>query len=123
MRNTILTIAVIAMIMVSCNSDRTKEFIPGTYVNSATGEYSTADDTLTIVPTDVDTYIIHRRTGFNRIAGGKQQEREYETEEWQAVYNGNSKTLTETRTGKRITFYPASGSLRVGTREYHKINP
>lgn len=123
MKITIILAAITAMLMVACNIDSTKSFIPGTYVNSATGEYSTADDTLTIVPTDVDTYIIHRRTGFNRIAGGKQQEREYETEEWQAVYNGNSKTLTETRTGKCITFYPASGSLRVGTREYHKINP
>lgn len=122
MKNTILTIAAIAMIMVSCTTDRTKEFIPGTYVNSATGEYSTADDTLAIEHAEGNSYLIHRRTGFNRLSNGKKGEREYETEEWQAVYDRNTKTLTETRTGKHITFYPASGSLRVGTREYHKSN-
>ncbi|WP_144043693.1 hypothetical protein [Sphingobacterium cellulitidis] len=122
MKTSIILIAVLAVITASCKSDRTKAFIPGTYVNSATGGYSTADDTLTIVPTDVDTYNIHRRTGYNRIREGKKGQREHETEQWQAVYDKATKTLIENRMGKHITFYPESNSLRVGTREYHKVN-
>ena len=123
MKKTSILIAVIAVMTASCNSDRIRAFIPGTYVNSATGEFSTADDTLTIVPTDVDTYNIHRRTGFNRICDGRAGKREHEAEEWQAVYDKATKTLSETRMGKRITFHPESNTLRVGTKEYHKINP
>lgn len=121
MKHVILLGAIAVLLATACTSDKTRPFIPGTYVNRAGGEYSVADDTLMIVPTDVDTYNIHRKTGFNLIRDGKFGRRKYETELWQAVYDRGTKSLTETRQGKIITFYPETGSLRVGTREYHKL--
>ncbi|GAA4131918.1 hypothetical protein GCM10022216_02440 [Sphingobacterium kyonggiense] len=114
--------AVAVLWMTACTTDKTRQFIPGTYVNSAGGEYSVADDTLVIEPAESNNYVIDRKTGFNIIRDGKKGKREYETEKWQAIYDEATRSLTETRLGKSITFYPSSNSLRVGTREYNKIN-
>lgn len=114
--------AIAVLFVTACTTDQTRAFIPGTYVNSAGGQYSVADDTLVIEPAGSNNYFIHRKTGFNIIRDGKQRKREYETEQWQAIYDNGTKSLTETRQGKVITFYPGSNSLRVETREYHKIN-
>lgn len=107
--------------LAGCLADKTREFIPGTYVNSAGGKYSLADDTLLIVPAESNNYLIERRTGFNRLADGKKGKREYEKESWNAIYDEGTKTLQETRLGKLITFYPDSAILKVGKRLYKKL--
>lgn len=106
----------------ACNNDKTRSFVPGTYLNSAGGEYSVADDTLFIEPAESNNYVIQRRTGFNVITDGKKGERQYETEQWNAIYDEGTKSLTETRKGKIITFFPESNTLKVGKREYQKID-
>lgn len=122
MKHLIMLCAIAVLLTTACTTDKTHSFIPGTYVNSAGGEYSVADDTLAIEPAESNNYRIHRRTGFNLIRDGKKGKRQYETEQWNASYDEGTKSMTETRQGKIITFYPESNSLRVGTREYHKIN-
>ena len=122
MKKLIHLMAVAILFAAACTSDKTRPFIPGTYVNSAGGEYSKADDTLVIEPAESNNYLIHRRTGFNLIRNGKTEKRQHETEEWKAVYDEATKTLTETARGKLITFYPDSAKLMVGKREYAKIN-
>jgi hypothetical protein len=122
MKASILLIAFVAMIMAACTSDKTRSFIPGTYVNSAGSEYSVADDTLFIEPSGSNNFLIHRKTGFNLIEEGKKGERQHETEQWNAVYDEGTKALTETRKGKIITFDPESKTLKVGKREYRKLD-
>lgn len=107
--------------MISCQSDQTREFMPGTYVNTAGGKYSLADDTLEILPAEGNSYLIERRTGFNRITDGVKGKREYEKESWNTVYDQNTRTLQETSSGKLLTFYPDSAYLKVGRRLYKKI--
>jgi len=104
----------------ACQRDKNRAFLPGTYTNSATGEYSTADDTLVVEHAENNNFLIHRHTGFNRIDNGKLGKREYEKEEWNTIYDEGTKTLMETRKGRLITLYPDSGYLKVGKRKYIK---
>ncbi|HMI01278.1 MAG TPA: hypothetical protein VK541_02280 [Pedobacter sp.] len=108
-------------VLFGCKDNDTRSFMPGTYVNHAEGTYAVADDTLVVEHAENNNYLIHRRTGFNRIENGKKGNREYETEEWNAVYDQKLKTLRETRRGKILTFYPKAGKLKVGNREYIKL--
>ncbi|MGH2622498.1 MAG: hypothetical protein ACRDE7_02440 [Sphingobacterium sp.] len=71
MKHNILLLAIVAVMMAACNSDKIRSFIPGTYVNSAGGEYSVADDTLVIESAESNNYNIHRKTGFNVITDSK----------------------------------------------------
>lgn len=121
MKNFILCAVVVAM-FTACKSDKVRTFIPGTYINNAGSEFSMANDTLVIEPSESNNFNIHRKTGFNVISNGKVGKREYETENWNAVYDEATKTLTETKKGKLITFYPDSMLLKVGKRTYQKLN-
>jgi spore germination protein YaaH len=96
--------------------------MPGNYVNSAGGEFSIASDTLKVELVEGNNYVIHRRTGYNLITDGKVGARKFEAEQWSCAYSIATKTLTELMKGKVITFYPDSGSLKVGRRVYQKIN-
>lgn len=123
MKVNIFFLTVCATIFVACNSDKSiHSFIPGTYVNQSEGEYSVANDTLVIEASESNNYIIHRKTGFRRITDGKPGRLENETEEWNALYDEGTKSLTETKKGKLITFYPEANKLLVGKREYKKLD-
>lgn len=106
--------------MTACERDRIRDSIPGTYVNSAGGEFSKADDTLEIEAAAGNQFLIHRRTGFNLIEYGKLGARQFQKEEWRAVYDESTKILTEAVKGKLISLYPDSGYLTVGKRKYQK---
>lgn len=118
---TVFSLALISLLF-ACNGTGNKSFMPGTYVNHAGGTYSIADDTLIIEHAGGNNYLIHRSTGFNLIRDGKKGKREFETEKWNAIYNTENGTLTETRKGKILSFYPDANKLMVGNREYEKIN-
>lgn len=120
MKKSIL-IVLLASILAACNADKTREFIPGTYVNSAGGEYSITHDSLVIEPSESNSFYIQRKTGFRIIRDGKLGKLEYETEQWNTLYDEATRSLTETRKGKLITFYPVSNKLMVGKREYKKL--
>ncbi len=107
--------------LAGCLVDKVKDFIPGTYVNSAGGEFSIASDTLVLELVEANNYLVHRRTGYHLIAEGKVGPREHETEEWSCVYDESKKTLLETRKGKIISFYPERNALQVGQRVYDKV--
>ncbi|MCY1523992.1 hypothetical protein D9M68_589070 [compost metagenome] len=121
MKNLIILCAVVVAIFTACESDNVRPFISGTYINIAGSEFSIANDTLVIEPSESNNFYIHRKTGFNLINDGKVGKREYETENWNAVYDEATKTLTETKKGKLITFYPDSAKLMVGKRAYQKL--
>jgi len=122
MKKILLVLAMASGLMAACNTDKIRSFIPGTYINNARSEYSIANDTLVIDPSESDSFVIHRKTGFDEVRDKKVGKREYETEQWNALYDPATQTLTETRKGKLITFYPKDSKLMVGKREYEKIN-
>lgn len=104
----------------ACQHDKEKAFLKGTYIKSTKGEFNIADDTLVVEPAENNNFLIHRRTGFNRINDGQLGKREYEKEEWDAIYDESTKTLTETRKGRLITIHPDSGYLKLGKGKYIK---
>ncbi len=122
MKNSMVFMVLGIACFLGCSQDKVRDFMPGIYVNSAGGEFSVASDTLEVELVEGRNYIIHRKTGFNMITDGKPGKREYETEEWKTIYNSESQSLTETRKGKLITFFPEMNSLSIGRRLYNKIN-
>ena len=124
MKTRIILLAILSFMMTACSTDKVKKFIPGTYINSASSEFSLVNDTLVIEQAEEESnnYLIHRKTGFKRIENGKLGKPEYETEEWITTYDENSKALNESAKGKLITFYPETNRLLIGKREYQKIN-
>ena len=56
------------------------------------------------------------------ISEGKIGKREYGTELWSCTYSPDTKTLTELKKGKLISFFPEKGALAAGRRLYKKIN-
>jgi hypothetical protein len=122
MKTTIILAMLSLSILIGCNSGTNKAFIEGTFVNHDGGSYSVADDTLVIEHANGNRYLVNRRTGFNLIRDGQKGKREYETEQWQAIYDEQNGTLTETKRGKVLSFQPDKGKLLIGSREYQKIN-
>lgn len=121
MKNYQLILAAVGLIqLIGCQTDHSRSFLPGTFINSAGGKFSKADDTLTIQAGEGNIFLIHRRTGFNLIENRKTGKRQYEREEWKALYNEGTKSLSEIKNGKCITIYPDSGYLLVGKRKYIK---
>lgn len=108
--------------LASCTQDKVRDFMPGTYVNSAGGEFSIASDTLKVELVEGNNYQILRYTGYNLISDGKLGSREFETEHWSCAYSTATKTLTELKKGKVISFFPEKEALAVGRRLYKKIN-
>lgn len=108
--------------LAGCTGDKVRDFMPGTYVNSAGGEFSIASDTLKIALVEGNNYVIHRSTGYNLITDGKVGPREREAEVWTCAYSTATKTLTELKKGKIISFFPEKEALSVGRRVYKKIN-
>lgn len=122
MKKQIILPALLAIVASACSSDKTKNSIAGTYVNSAKSEYSIANDTLIIEAAENNRFLIHRKTGIKLIRNGEVGKEQYEHEEWQAIYDEGSKTLTESKRGKKITPLPEANKLLVERREYKKIN-
>lgn len=107
--------------LAGCNTDKIRDFMPGTYVNSAGGEFSIASDTLKVELIQGNNYQLLRSTGYHLISDGKIGPREYETEHWRCAYNTSGKNLYELDKGKVISFYPEQRELSVGKRIYKKL--
>ena len=113
------------MIGMGCggSADNIKDFIPGTYVRVATGEYSKAWDTLCINNYDPSqgTYVIEQRTGYKRVMDGKVQPREHLRRKHIAVMDEQTHQLQNRKTGKYYTFSPERETVLAGSAEYVKI--
>jgi hypothetical protein len=105
----------------ACKSSLSSGGIAGTYVNDAQSEASIAHDTLIVEQGRDNTYLLHRKTGFQLIVNGKPGKHMYETEEWTAVLDPKTSVLTESRKGKVIAF-PDSHSMTVGKRLYQRLH-
>jgi len=116
----LIACVLLGLILTACNHQAAASFT-GTYVNSAQSEFSIADDTLVIEPGADEQVLIHRKTGYNVInEQGKLGRRQYETEEWKAVYDPQKRVLTETRKGLVISLQ--NGELLLENRRYRRTN-
>jgi len=104
----------------SCGN-RLEEYIPGTYVYSATGEYSIAHDTLLISAQPNGIYQILRSSGWQKIRDGKLLAPEYDSAYWLALFDKQKGILQEIDRGKILAFDPKAGTLNLGKRSYRKL--
>lgn len=113
--------AMLFMAFIGCKGSLSPAFT-GIYVNNAGSEASVASDTLIVEQENGNSYTIHRRTGFRLLDdNGKAGALQHESEEWKAVYDPKSEVLTESRSGKLVTFDTTNGTMTVSNRKYKKI--
>ncbi len=92
-----------AFVFMACNG--TTASFEGTYINHAASEFSIADDTLIVEKGQGQTYLIHRKTGYRILdERGRPGKLQTESEEWKAVYDACSNSMTENRKGRVIRF-------------------
>lgn len=95
----------------------------GTYVNHAASEFSIANDTLVVEQVKGLDYLIHRRTGYLLLDdAGRPGKRVLEKEEWKAVYDEGSGTMTENSKGRVISFDREKGVLKLENSRFQRIN-
>jgi len=118
-----LSILIIACEGVQKKTADIKSFIPGTYVRSFNGEYSSGHDTLFITQPDKDNnfYTIRHSGSFQRVIEKHVRPIEYKSELWTAIFNEESNMLLEQKKGKQVHFFPEKNSLLLGTGEFKKI--
>lgn len=117
-----LFMAIVALLLFACNGSIEKS-INGAYVNQASSEFSIANDTLIVTYKEDQNYLIHRKTGFLLIdEQGKHGKCQLESEEWNAVYDEGSQSMTENRKGRVISFDLDKGTLKLENSVYQRIN-
>ena len=101
-------------------NDRLPE-IDGTYVSHSEGEYSIADDTLVISAIDDKSYIITRKTGYQKLRDGKLLPKEQRDEKLTASYDKQNGQLQESKRGRLITLDKDNKVVRMEATDYKKL--
>ena len=118
-------IPIICLLLVACQHRVTdvKDFMPGTYTRFSKGQFSQAWDTLVIgvYEKDPGTYVIRRRTGYQRIRNGKMQRREYKKSQVFVILDEQGHQLQDLKTGVRYLFAQGKGTVLVGSAEYVQV--
>ena len=123
MKATIKMMVGAILLLAACQSkNQTQDFIPGTYVNSAKGEYAIANDTLLIQLINVNNYQIIRRTTYQAIRNGKLLPKHHKEQKLNAVWDSGKQELDETITGRIFHFDENKRLLLINQAVYHKIN-
>jgi hypothetical protein len=117
-------LAAIVLFMAACQSKttQTQNFLPGTYVNFAKGEYALANDTLVITLVNDNNYLITRKTTYQAIRDGKLLPKHHQVQQLNAVYDTQKQELDETNTGKIFRFNPEKRTLLINQAIYRKFN-
>jgi hypothetical protein len=110
--------------LAACNkqADKVQNFIPGTYINSAKGDYAQADDTLVITLIKDNTYLVTRNTTYQAIRDGKLLPKHRQVRRLNGLYDTQNRVLDETTNGRIFRFEPDKGLLKVNQATYKKIN-
>jgi len=112
------------VLLAACQSKnaQTQDFIPGTYVNAAKGEYAVANDTLIIKQGDGNNYHITRRTTYQAIRNGQLLPKHRKVESLNAVWDSGKQELDEQVTGRIFRFDAGKKLLLINQASYRKIN-
>jgi hypothetical protein len=117
-------IGFLVVLLVGCNqrANQIRGFIPGTYVKSASGEFSKARDTLVISLVSDNQYRIERHTAYRLIRNGKELPEMHHREVLSAAFDEQRQVLVETSKGRAFTFDVDKGLLVVnGKGVYGKL--
>ncbi|MNJ87485.1 hypothetical protein D3C87_50050 [compost metagenome] len=118
----LVTLLLTALLLSTGCSNSTTD-LNGTYINHAASEFSIADDTLVVEHVEGLDYLIHRRTAYFLLDdAGKSGKRILEKEEWKAVFDEGSGTMTENRKGRVISFDVDKGELKLENSRFQRIN-
>ena len=117
------------LLLSACNNifqktNPVKLSLQGTYINQSAGRYSIAFDTLVISKEyeEGNSFLIDRKVSFQKIRHGVLQSREYHQEHWLTIYDDKTKVLTETKSGKVLSYNPDKQKLYLNNSVYKKIN-
>jgi major membrane immunogen (membrane-anchored lipoprotein) len=124
MKATIKMMIAALLLLAACQSknSQTQNFIPGTYVNAAKGEYAIANDTLVIKQADGDNYQITRRTTYQAIRDGKLLAKHSKVQNLNAVCDSGKQELDELITGRVFRFDADKKQLLINQAVYRKLN-
>jgi hypothetical protein len=126
MKPTISIAIGVALIVASCGQAVLREmpnFLPGIYVSQSENEFCRIVDTFIIRKSSLegDGYEVTRRSSFQRIRQGARSAEEYQSEQWSAIYDPQSKTLRATDKGKELDYMPNQNKVYNGNTGYIKV--
>jgi hypothetical protein len=112
------------LFLAACQSknSQTQDFIPGTYVNSAKGEYAIANDTIAITSNSENQYQLTRKTTYQAIRNGKLLPKHHQVQQFQAVWDSEKHELDEVLTGRVFRFDTDKKLLLLNQAVYRKVN-
>lgn len=116
----------IALLLFGCKDflvDRTKLFIPGTYIRFSQHEFGKEYDTITISLEDetAEAYKIVRSWRYERTLDGELLEPEYKVVKTMGYYQRATSHLWENGSGTIYVFDPEKFILKNGTINYKKL--
>jgi hypothetical protein len=117
-------IGFLALLLAACNQrvNQLRAFIPGTYVKTASGEFSKATDTLVLTLISGNNYRIERHTAYQLIRDGKLLSEMHHREVLSAAFDEQRQVLVETSKGRQFSFDVDKGLLVVnGKGVYDKL--
>lgn len=108
----------------ACQSPATKtrDFIPGTYTGSASGEFSSVRDTLVFARLDQSHFELVRRTAYQAIRNGKPLALRHQVRAYKTLWDPLKQELTEETSGLFFRFDADKRIVIVGKAIYHKLN-
>lgn len=124
MKNTLYFIILSPLFwLAACNkpSDKTKSFMPGTYVNFAKSAYAQANDTLIITLVKDNSFLITRTTTYQAIRNGRLLPKHRQVRQLNGLYDSQNQVLDETTNGRIFRFDPAKRLLKVNQAVYRKL--
>jgi hypothetical protein len=110
----------VMLIMAACQGLVQRSWT-GVYVSVARGEYSVAEDTLTLSLEKDGSYSALRSTGFCPVRDGKLLAKRSRSERFTMVLDASGQQLSEPLNG-RVYRLDASGGLVVGKVVYRRLN-
>ncbi|MCR8560452.1 hypothetical protein KXD93_22550 [Mucilaginibacter sp. BJC16-A38] len=119
----LLIIMGLPLVLAACHnqSKRVQDFIPGTYVNAAKGEYGVANDTLVITAGGELHYHLVWRTGYRALRDGKLLPRRLRVKNYETVFDPAKLELSEPQSGRVFRFDRARGVLLINQAVYRKL--
>jgi len=111
------------LLLAACKSKTTavQDFIAGSYVNAAKGDYGMANDTLVFSRLDELHYLLVRRTGFSALRDGKLLPRRLKVQRFETVFDPMRLELSEPQTGRLFRFDRSRGVLLLNQAVYRKL--
>ena len=115
----VLLFLCITVLFVRC--DVISDPLPGLYVTSATHDFGTVQDSLVVRPSDGnDKYVISRTTLIDYTRKEERQP-QFKTDEWIALYDNKTKSLSIPHNGKILHFDEEKNSLVMGKTLFKKV--